>query len=286
MARRRSTPFEDLVTILARLPWWACLAIALASWLFFKSIAGSPIQTPSTVTPDDLGGLVAGQMLRSLAIGLQYVIPFACVLAAIGSVITRARRRKLLSDVQAATQPGQAIDGLSWRQFEQLVGEAFRRQGYSITETGGNGPDGGVDLILRKDGEKHLVQCKHWRALKVGVAVIREFFGAMAVEGAAGGFVVTSGKFTGEAQAFAEGRNIKLVDGEGLKRWLGLVRDQARSQASLAQALVGPVSPTADPVCPRCNSAMVQRTAKRGANAGKVFYGCVQYPRCHGVVNI
>ncbi|CEA02411.1 DNA topoisomerase I: restriction endonuclease [Pseudomonas saudimassiliensis] len=71
MARRRSTPFEDLVTILARLPWWACLAIALASWLFFKSIAGSPIQTPSTVTPDDLGGLVAGQMLRSLALGLQ-----------------------------------------------------------------------------------------------------------------------------------------------------------------------------------------------------------------------
>lgn len=143
-----------------------------------------------------------------------------------------------------------------------------------------------MDLILRKDGEKHLVQCKHWRALKVGVAVIREFFGAMAVEGAAGGFVVTSGKFTGEAQAFAKGRNIKLVDGEGLKRWLGLVRDQARSQASLAQALVRPVSPTADPVCPRCNSAMVQRTAKRGANAGKVFYGCVQYPRCHGVVNI
>lgn len=285
MARRRSTPFEDLVTILARLPWWACLAIALASWLFFKSIAGSPIQTPSTVTPDDLGGLVAGQMLRTLAIGLQYVIPFACVLAAIGSVITRARRRKLLSDVQAATQPGQAIDGLSWRQFEQLVGEAFRRQGYSITETGGNGPDGGVDLILRKDGEKHLVQCKHWRSLKVGVAVIREFFGAMAVEGAAGGFVVTSGRFTKEAQDFASGRNIRLIDGPILKRWIAQHKAQQGKPAPAPTTLVTREQPRA-PSCPQCNAPMTKRTAKRGANAGNVFWGCTGYPRCRAIVSI
>jgi restriction system protein len=45
-------------------------------------------------------------------------------------------------------------------------------------ETGGGGPDGGVDLVLRKPGgngsEKFLVQCKQWRALKVGVDVVRE----------------------------------------------------------------------------------------------------------------
>lgn len=109
--------------------------------------------------------------------GVQYLIPFACVIAAIGSAASRTRRKKLVADVQAATQPGKAIDGLNWRQFEQLVGEAFRRQGYLITETGGNGPDAGVDLILHKDQEKYMVQCKHWRSLKVGVAVIREFFG-------------------------------------------------------------------------------------------------------------
>lgn len=201
--------------------------IGLVAWLILHPIASSLTDTPRAVTPNDLSGILVGQMLRMLAFGGQFLIPFACVLAAIGSIASRSRRKKLVADVQAATQPGKAIDGLSWRQFEQLVGEAFRRQGYSITETGGNGPDGGIDLILRKDREKYLVQCKHWRSLKVGVAVIREFFGAMAAEGAAGGFVVISGRFTKEAEAFASGRNIQLVDGAVLKRWIAQHRDAA-----------------------------------------------------------
>lgn len=38
----------------------------------------------------------------------------------------------------------------------------------------------------------------------------------IAVEGATGGFVVTSGIFTQEAQIFAQGRNIELIDGSAL----------------------------------------------------------------------
>nr|WP_307761660.1 restriction endonuclease [uncultured Pseudomonas sp.] len=47
--------------------------------------------------------------------------------------------------------------------------------------------------------------------------MIREFFGVMAAEGAAGGFVVTSGRYTAEAKDFANGWNIQLVDGVLLK---------------------------------------------------------------------
>ncbi|ABM40023.1 topoisomerase DNA-binding C4 zinc finger domain-containing protein [Polaromonas naphthalenivorans] len=36
------------------------------------------------------------------------------------------------------------------------------------------------------------------------------------------------------------------------------------------------------PHCPVCSSSMVRRDAKRGANAGKSFWGCSQYPRCKG----
>ena len=51
------------------------------------------------------------------------------------------------------------IRNLSWQQFEMIVGEAFRRRGYSVIENGGGGADGGVDLVLRKDGKKLFVQC-------------------------------------------------------------------------------------------------------------------------------
>ena len=38
--------------------------------------------------------------------------------------------------------------------------------------------------------------------------------------------------------------------------------------------------------CPRCGSALILRTAKHGANAGKQFYGCTAYPKCKYIRNI
>ncbi|KRU23467.1 DNA topoisomerase I [Psychrobacter sp. C 20.9] len=40
------------------------------------------------------------------------------------------------------------------------------------------------------------------------------------------------------------------------------------------------------PTCPRCNGEMVKRVAKNGARQGHSFYGCAQFPKCRGVVNI
>ncbi len=42
-----------------------------------------------------------------------------------------------------------SIRALGWREFEELVGEAYRRQGYSVSENVSAGPDEGVDLILK-----------------------------------------------------------------------------------------------------------------------------------------
>jgi restriction system protein len=129
------------------------------------------------------------------------------------------------------------LDSMSWREFEMLVGEGFRLQGYSVAENFEPGPDEGIDLKLRKDGETYLVQCKQWRAFKVGVPVVRELYGVMAAKGAAGGFVVTSGRFTAEAEAFAEGRNVRLLDGPKLERML----KQARGDVGAPRAAAAPV---------------------------------------------
>ena len=37
--------------------------------------------------------------------------------------------------------------------------------------------------------------------------------------------------------------------------------------------------------CPNCHSEMVQRVAKKSACQGQIFYGCVKFPKCRGVVN-
>lgn len=38
------------------------------------------------------------------------------------------------------------------------------------------------------------------------------------------------------------------------------------------------------PLCPRCSSAMVKRTAKGGENAGKEFWGCSNFPKCREIL--
>ena len=39
-------------------------------------------------------------------------------------------------------------------------------------------------------------------------------------------------------------------------------------------------------ICPVCGGELVLRTARRGANAGKQFYGCSSFPRCRYILNI
>ena len=110
----------------------------------------------------------------------------------------------------------ESLGGMPWQEFELLVGEAFRLQGYEAVDGSGGETDRGVDLMLRKDGETYLLQCKQWKASKVSVSVVRELYGSMTATGAAGGFVVTSGQFTEEAVQFAQGHHVKLVDGPKL----------------------------------------------------------------------
>lgn len=282
--RRRNSSLEKLISLLAGLPWWASLFAGFAAWLTLNFLARDLGISPATGV-GDAGRVLMSSVVRMLALAGQLLIPLVCVLAALTSFLDRLHRKRLLRNTNTAVRPGKVINGLSWQQFEHLIGESFREQGYAVTETG-KGADGGVDLILHKYGEKYLVQCKHWRAFKVGVPIIREFFGVMAAEGAAGGFVVSSGGFTNEAAAFAAGRNIQLIDGDRLDQWLKpsgntLAQNIAVSTARAGRRLI----PSDPPNCPACGADMIQRLAKRGTTAGTKFWGCSNFPVCRGTRN-
>ena len=200
----------------------------------------------------------------------------------------RQERQRLIANA-TQSKAGDALDGMSWREFEMLVGEGFRLQGYQVVETGGGGADGGIDLALKRPGknggEKFLVQCKQWRAMKVGVDVVRELYGVMAAKGATGGFVVTSGRFTDDAISFASGRNVTLIDGPKLHDLLRQAKagvDGSSARPAPAPAVQSNPAPMQASSCPLCAKTMVRRTAMRGANAGGEFWGCTGYPACRG----
>lgn len=270
MARRRKQgAFADWVDLIALLPWWGGVALAIVAYLLLHHFA--------SVQAGQIGPALVQSVVKAFASVGQYLVPFVCIFAALVSAWRRRSRTRLISEVGNRSSAS-ALNEMSWQKFEMLVGEAFRCGGYSVSETGGGGADGGIDLVLRKDGEKYLVQCKQWRANKVGVPIIRELYGAMAAAGAAGGFVVTSGVFTQEAKDFAAGRNIDLIDSVELHEIIKQVQS-ASSHEEKILSLTGQL-------CPKCGSLMVMRTAKQGMNIGKSFWGCPNYPQCRGIVPI
>lgn len=274
MARRKQSPFEDLIEITSKLPWWVGVMLAIAVYLWLHSVASSEVTV--VAQPGKMGELVSQTIFMTLASIGQYLVPFAFMVGAAMSAYGRYKRQALHEQVAASPDKG-ALNNMSWQQFEALVGEAFRRKGYVVTETGGGGADGGIDLSLKKDGETFLVQCKQWKATKVGVTTVRELYGVMAANGSTGGFVVTSGRYTDDARAFVVGRNIELVDGQALHALIRGVTVPSKQAPVLKVA-----TSASEPVCPVCESAMVKRTAKRGTNSGNIFWGCSQYPGCKG----
>jgi restriction system protein len=269
--------------IVAKLPWWAGVLLALISYLLLHAIAARPVVVAPQ--PGQMGAMLSQTVWKGLATAGQYFLPLICLAGAGISALRRKKRNSLVLDVTHSTA-SDALHGMSWSEFEILVGEGFRLQGYRVVETGGGGPDGGVDLVLTGPGkngaEKFLVQCKQWRAFKVGVDVVRELYGVMAARGAAGGFVVTSGRFTEDAIKFASGRNVSLVDGPKLQRLLEQAKDGAAHSPAPASSVLSDVAAAQSANCPLCTKTMVRRTAKRGANAGGEFWGCTGYPACRG----
>jgi len=99
-------------------------------------------------------------------------------------------------------------------EFETLVKLLFERVGYQVQTTPHTGDDG-IDLVLQKDNQTELVQCKRFKN-NVSVQVIREFYGVMVDCRCAKGYVVTTGHFTAPARDFAAGKGIHLIDGPEL----------------------------------------------------------------------
>lgn len=278
MARQKTSPFEDMIMIVSKLPWWAGLALAVISYLVLHAIASRPVM-PAATAPSQLGDAMARGLFTTMAMFGQFVLPIAFGFGALLSAVTAIRQKKIYDKV--ATRPGVAtLNDMSWSDFERLVSEYYRRNGFQVTREGGNGPDGGIDLVLRQGNEKYLVQCKQWKAYKVGVQPVREFYGVMSSRGVAGGFFVTSGEYTDDAKSFAQGLNITLIDGRKLRHMIDVA---ARSGSTTVTPSTSTRTETASPVCPKCNSEMKRRVARQGANAGKEFWGCVAYPKCNGI---
>ena len=271
--RRQQSILDDIFALLKVTPTWVGPIVAVFLFIFLRFVCPA-------LMPARQGSLDTGAFWRPLFSTFSWLSAVAVLLLWVVAEIWKLNNRRLLD-----SQTGLAsIKNISWRDFEWLVAEAYRRRGYLAEVVGADSGDGGVDVRLTGHGKTVLVQCKQWKAYKVGVATVRELLGVVVSEKASRGIVVTSGRFTREARAFA-GQNpqVALVDGPYLAE---LIRGVQVGADTSPPSNPVPVAAPAAPSCPLCGAPMVLRTARKGQNAGSQFWGCPKYPACRGTRQI
>jgi restriction system protein len=168
-----------------------------------------------------------------------------------------------------------ALRKKSWGEFEILVGEVFRRQGYVVKERGGFKRDFGVDLIAERGKERVIIQCKHWLVRRVHEGPVKELYADVKSQGFAEGWLVTCGRFTDPARSWAHGKEIRLIDGEALVELIQPAEVSVHPQAPIAVIAKDAKAP---PSCPNCATPMHRLTNRFDQSR---FWGCPN-PVCGG----
>lgn len=219
------------------------------------------------------------------------VLLIVALMAAYGLLRMRRRRRFPQAGSRSANPMASgtlALGSMTWAQFELLVRQTFQQRGYLVGDAEDDAREGARGMVLRKNGEYFLVQCKYWRDGTVAIPAVRELHNRMRAKNAAGGFVITTGTFTREAMAFASGRTIQLIDGPTLREMLNETGGIPTGVpvTSIANVItVGAATETsAAPFCPVCSGPMRLRVAPVGGKgvAAKNVWLCARYPACKG----
>ena len=88
-------------------------------------------------------------------------------------------------------------------------------------------------------------------------------YGVMAAKRATGGIVVTSRSFTENAKAFADGRNVKLVDGHRLFALIKQTRESLAARTGTSERPTPVAAPAWGPeVVPECIDDLLREASE------------------------
>ncbi|WEH38237.1 restriction endonuclease [Streptomyces sp. AM 2-1-1] len=184
-----------------------------------------------------------------LAHGWALVVLGVLVLSACGVRIHRGRRRSRWEAVRARELRYELsqLDGLHHSQFEAAVRDLMHRDGCRGAVRVGGGGDLGADVKATDPyGRRWVIQCKHRRHGLAGSAVGTPDFQvlngtARQVHGADVAVIVTNGRVTAPAVAFAAQQRLHVVDRHTLAAWAS----GSRPLWELLRAVPPPRKPTA-----------------------------------------
>ena len=118
-----------------------------------------------------------------------------------------------------------ALSRIAWQDFEVLVANHYRDQGYDVLHCGdghaGMRNNSEVDLRMRKGGKLTLVHCRHESVSRVNAGDVARLIETGAEDEAAEVIVVSSADIPESARQVGEAGGAKLIDGMAVRAMLG-----------------------------------------------------------------
>lgn len=204
----------------------------------------------------------------------SYVIAAIVIVVGVGFLWWRRRQRQLELDATAVSEhpfPGTAtpaavssnvrftaehLANLDWKHFELLVAAYYEKTGV-VAERTKTGPDSPVHIKISWKGESRpfaLVQCIARPRGPVDTKPLEDLVTVLTAEDLRRGYIVTPGKFSVGARAFAEEKHLTLMSGDIILEKLNALPGSAR--AEVMQEVMGDDVTT--PTCPKCDAKMVR----------------------------
>lgn len=186
--------------------WTGTLVVSSMIWLALYAWLGARLLARGEPS---LGWFDLSLAFLSIVVGVALVIAWRSLL--------RSWARRLRASPWPALS-ADALYKLTPSQFEEYVAKRlFARHGYTVENTP-DSRDGGVDIVVVDgNGRRAVVQCKRYQGT-VGASAVRDLYGTMIHNDADMAYLVATGKISAEAQAWAAGKPLVLIDGTRLAR--------------------------------------------------------------------
>lgn len=215
--------------------------------------------------------IVLGCMVLALVVGMALYVRH------LKKLELQAPARSTTTAVALDAWTMELLSRLEWKRFEELVTAYSHELGYATNPP--DSPFHGRAALLFKKGRTQpsmLLQCKAWDAGVVSVAPVRQLHEAMAAQQVGYGAYYTNAEFAPEAEEFARGKILDLVNGrEFLLRLKQLA--PAVQQKLLEEATAGDYT---TPTCPGCDIKMVLPTDGSKPAEDNSVWVCRNHPAC------
>lgn len=322
MRKKRQGIAEEWVDLVAHMPWWLGVVLAIVSYFFMRWLAAPDVVAPGVVPSP--ATTTTGMLTRALATVGQFLVPIACLIGAALSAIKAAGRSRISlaltqppvskpepppEPVKPAPEPRPAdlyddwkksgedsirppdVDTSRWS-LELLKALEWKRfehvcAGYFEelkfrAKTVRAGPDGGVDIHLYAEGVQNPGIIVQCKAWKSYKVGVKPVRELLGVMTADN---VAEGIFVTTSTYTGEARQFAMGKNMHLIDGGELLVKLLTLPSEAQQSLLR-LATEGDYYTPTCASCGIKLVPREPAAGGAPFWGCRNYPKCRTTMSI